>query len=78
VRLETGRTHQSRVQLSEAGWPILGDAVYGTPSPGIGRQALHAWKLGFPRPSDGATVAVEAPVPGDLAAAVEAIARTVP
>jgi 23S rRNA pseudouridine1911/1915/1917 synthase len=78
VRLETGRTHQIRVQLSEAGWPILGDAVYGTPSSAIGRQALHAWKLRFPRPSDGATVAVEAPVPGDLAAAVEATARTAP
>lgn len=67
-----------RVQLSEAGWPILGDAVYGTASPMLGRQALHAWRLGFPRPSDGARVDVEAPVPGDLLAAVKAMARTEP
>jgi 23S rRNA pseudouridine1911/1915/1917 synthase len=78
VRLETGRTHQIRVQLAEAGWPILGDAVYGRPSPLIGRQGLHAWRLSFPRPSDGARVQVEAPVPADLAGAVEVMARSAP
>ncbi len=78
VRLETGRTHQIRVQLAEAGWPILGDAVYGRPSPAIARQGLHARHLAFPRPSDGARVEVEAPVPADLAAAIEAIARSGP
>ncbi len=56
VRLETGRTHQIRVQLSEAGWPILGDATYGVPSPHLARQGLHAWRLAFPRPSDGVRV----------------------
>ncbi len=66
VRLETGRTHQIRVQLAEAGWPILGDATYGTPSPAIGRQALHAWRLAFPRPDGGAPARVEAPLPADL------------
>ena len=78
VTLETGRTHQIRVQLAEAGWPILGDGVYGRPSPSIGRQALHAWRLAFPRPSDGARVQVEAPVPEDLAAAAEVMARSAP
>jgi 23S rRNA pseudouridine1911/1915/1917 synthase len=78
VRLETGRTHQIRVQLAEAGWPILGDAVYGRPWPEIGRQALHAWRLAFPRPRDGARVEVVAPVPADLAAAVELMARSAP
>ncbi|HET8733218.1 MAG TPA: RluA family pseudouridine synthase [Anaeromyxobacteraceae bacterium] len=78
VRLETGRTHQIRVQLAEAGWPILGDAVYGRPSPLIGRQGLHAWRLAFPRPSDGDRVEAEAPVPADLAAAVEVMARPGP
>jgi 23S rRNA pseudouridine1911/1915/1917 synthase len=71
VTLETGRTHQIRVQLAEAGWPVLGDAVYGRPSPAISRQALHAQRLSFPRPADGATVEVVAPVPPDLAAAIE-------
>jgi 23S rRNA pseudouridine1911/1915/1917 synthase len=78
IRLETGRTHQIRVQLAEAGWPVLGDGIYGRPSPAIGRQALHAWRLAFPRPSDGERVLVEAPVPADLSAAVEVIARSGP
>ncbi len=72
VELFTGRTHQIRVQLAEAGWPVLGDAVYGAPSPALARQGLHAERLAFPRPSDGAAVEVIAPAPPDLA---EAIAR---
>jgi 23S rRNA-/tRNA-specific pseudouridylate synthase len=44
VRLETGRKHQIRVHLAEAGCPIVGDELYG------GRRArrllLHAWVLG--------------------------------
>jgi 23S rRNA pseudouridine1911/1915/1917 synthase len=70
VRLETGRTHQIRVQLAEAGFPVLGDAVYGVRSDAIARQALHASRLAFPRPSDGARVEVIAPVPDDLARAL--------
>lgn len=72
VRLETGRTHQIRVQLAEAGFPVLGDAVYGVPGAGLERQALHAWRLAFPAPS-GAAVAVEAPVPEDLVRALAAL-----
>ena len=72
VRLETGRTHQIRVQLAEAGFPVLGDAVYGVASTAIGRQALHAARLAFPLPS-GARVAVEAPLPADLVRAVAAL-----
>ena len=71
VRLETGRTHQIRVQLSESGWPVLGDAVYGTEASRTharapARQALHAIELGFPVPG-GARVTVASPVPADLA-----------
>jgi 23S rRNA pseudouridine1911/1915/1917 synthase len=73
VALDTGRTHQIRVQLAEAGWPVLGDAVYGVPSPAIARQALHAARLAFPRPSDGARVEVRAPEPADLVAALEGL-----
>jgi 23S rRNA pseudouridine1911/1915/1917 synthase len=72
VRLETGRTHQIRVQLAEAGWPVLGDAVYGVPSPAIGRQALHAARLAFPSPV-GRRVEVEAPLPADLSKALAAL-----
>jgi 23S rRNA pseudouridine1911/1915/1917 synthase len=73
VALDTGRTHQIRVQLAEAGWPVLGDAVYGVPSPAIARQALHAARLAFPAPSGGARVEVSDPLPGDLAAALAAL-----
>ncbi len=46
----TGRTHQLRVHLAHLGYPILGDDIYGTPSPCIGRQALHALSLSVPLP----------------------------
>ncbi len=74
VALDTGRTHQIRVQLAEAGYPVLGDAVYGAPSDAIGRQALHAARLAFPRPSDGARVEARAALPEDLARAIAALA----
>jgi len=73
VHLDTGRTHQIRVQLAEAGYPVLGDAVYGLASPVIGRQALHDHRLVFPRPSDGRKIHAVAPVPADLAAALAAL-----
>jgi 23S rRNA pseudouridine1911/1915/1917 synthase len=73
VALDTGRTHQIRVQLAEAGFPVLGDAVYAAPSPAIGRQALHAVRLAFPRPSDGARVEVRAEVPEDLVRAIASL-----
>jgi 23S rRNA pseudouridine1911/1915/1917 synthase len=74
VVLETGRTHQIRVQLAEAGWPVLGDAVYGVASPAIARQALHAERLVFPLPADGTRVEVRAPIPADLERAIAALA----
>ena len=48
VRLETGRKHQIRVHLAEAGHPILGDRLYGGPRGP--RLLLHAWVLGFTHP----------------------------
>jgi 23S rRNA pseudouridine1911/1915/1917 synthase len=83
VGLETGRTHQIRVHLSELGHPLLGDALYGGTRKGdarvkaaqeaLGRQALHAWKLVFPHPRTGRPVRCEAPVPPDFAGAIEAL-----
>ena len=73
VRLETGRTHQIRVQLAEAGMPVLGDATYGVPSDAIARQALHAERLAFPSP-ERRDVDVRAPVPEDLRLAIERLA----
>jgi len=78
-RLVTGRMHQIRVHLAARGWPIVGDPVYGAPSPcevpdrpaaaalrAFPRQALHAWRLRFPHPIGGASVVLEAPLPDDL------------
>jgi 23S rRNA pseudouridine1911/1915/1917 synthase len=73
VALETGRTHQIRVQLAEAGTPVLGDAVYGVPSEAIVRQALHAVRLAFPRPSDGERIEVRAELPDDMVRALAAL-----
>ncbi|WP_224364495.1 RluA family pseudouridine synthase [Hyalangium versicolor] len=73
VKLETGRTHQIRVQLSEAGYPVLGDAIYGpaetrahAAARELGRQALHALRLALPRPASGELIQVEAPLPEDF------------
>ena len=65
VVLDTGRTHQIRVQLSEGGWPVVGDDVYGVPGP---RLMLHAERLAFPL--DGVKIACVAPVPPEFQAAV--------
>jgi 23S rRNA pseudouridine1911/1915/1917 synthase len=64
-RLITGRTHQIRVHLAAKGWPIVGDATYGTVS-GFPRQALHAWKLRFKHPGTAQEMSLEAPVPEDM------------
>ena len=77
VVLETGRTHQIRVQLCEAGHPVLGDALYGPREArahpaalALGRQALHAVRLALTGVGPAGRLEVEAPVPGDLARAL--------
>jgi len=62
----TGRTHQLRVHFASVGHPITGDTMYGEASELIDRQALHAFRLSFPHPSDGRTVSLEAPLPEDM------------
>lgn len=80
----TGRTHQLRVHLSHIGVPILGDDIYGTPSERIGRHALHAISLTFPRPfwrtdeHDTENVSeqfltVTAPLPEDMTTAIRSL-----
>lgn len=66
----TGRTHQLRVHFSSVGCPILGDDLYGEASDKIARQALHAYRLTFPHPSDGRPVTVEAPLSRDITEAM--------
>ena len=64
-RLETGRTHQIRVHMAHIGHPLLGDGLYGAPSPekGISGQCLHARMLRFVHPRTGEDVTLEAPLP---------------
>ncbi len=71
--LLTGRTHQIRVHFAHIGHPVVGDPVYGRRREtwGMTRQALHAFRLAFAHPRTGALVKVEAPLPADMAAALE-------
>ena len=76
LELETGRTHQIRVHLKAIGHPIVGDPVYGPGSTMRGvtlkRQFLHAYQLKFTHPTTGAVITVEAPLPDDLQAVLNA------
>jgi 23S rRNA pseudouridine1911/1915/1917 synthase len=75
-RLETGRTHQIRIHLSEAGHPLVGERVYdrGNPHPVIAapRLMLHALQLGFRHPVTNAELDFEQPLPPDM---LELLAR---
>lgn len=84
LRLETGRTHQIRVHMSEAGFPLVGDPLY--PDGGrcnnlkdprlrslilsLGRQALHARTLGFMHPVTAEYLEFSVELPADMAALV--------
>lgn len=73
-RLETGRTHQVRIHLGEAGTPLCGDHVYDRPlhgsphkdHPASPRIALHATRLGFRHPETGRWMEWHSPLPEDL------------
>jgi 23S rRNA pseudouridine1911/1915/1917 synthase len=65
LRLGTGRRHQIRVQLAEAGWPIVGDLAHGGPRGRAGRLCLHATRLGFAHPTTGRPVVFESAPPAD-------------
>jgi len=69
VRPLTGRTHQIRVHLAYAHFPIVGDPVYGRrgDTSGLGRQFLHAWRLTVRLPQAGERT-FTAPLAPDLRA----------
>ena len=73
VRLETGRMHQIRVHLAAIDLPVLGDPVYGVPDPRLGRQFLHASRLGFRHPFTGEQLDLRSPLPPELQACVDAL-----
>lgn len=74
LKLETGRTHQIRIHLSEAGHPVCGDTIYhqlasGTRIPDTSsapRQALHSDHLEFTHPITGEHLKFTMPLPRDL------------
>ena len=82
VTIKTGRTHQIRVHLASAGFPIAGDDKYGNfeanrslQKQGLKRMFLHAWQLQFAHPSSGEAISLESALPADLASFVEAQSR---
>ncbi len=66
-RIETGRTHQIRVHLSNMGYPIIGDSLYGSKKDDLAaRQMLHAWKIQLAHPITFQPVKFEAQLPDDF------------
>lgn len=69
LRPRTGRKHQLRVHAALAGAPLAGDRAYG--DAGVAarwpRLALHAWRMALTHPLTGARLALEVPLPDDLA-----------
>ena len=64
--LETGRTHQIRVHLSNISHPILGDTLYGKSSNLINRQALHSYKIELIHPITKKQLIFESNLPSDM------------
>ncbi len=85
-RLETGRTHQIRIHLSEAGHPVSGDKVYCRKQTGelffdastAKRLMLHATELGYIHPITEEKLFWEMPMPADMKHLVERLRKPAP
>jgi 23S rRNA pseudouridine1911/1915/1917 synthase len=84
VQLHSGRTHQIRVHFSTLQHPVVGDTLYGASGqlqvgggmlPALGRNFLHAAKIAFLQPRTGGLLQLAAPLPSDLHAFLEQLAR---
>ena len=86
VAIGTGRTHQIRVHLSEHGFPLVGDALYGgvhkrlpthlAAVARLTRPFLHAARLSFTHPTSGRVMTFEAQLPPDLHNCLTALRHT--
>lgn len=81
-RLETGRTHQIRIHLSESGHPLCGERVYVSTRRGVmedrsraPRVMLHAAELGFVHPVSGAELRFTSPLPADMQRVLAALRK---
>lgn len=80
INIKTGRTHQIRVHLTAAGYPVVGDSIYGSPKranaadnpilrtklKSMKRQALHAAEIGFVHPITRQGMVFSSPLPADI------------
>ena len=80
VQIPTGRTHQIRVHAAFAGHPLLGDDKYGDRARnaevkglGLKRTFLHAQSVAFEWPGSGVPFHVNAPLPAELGAVLDAL-----
>jgi len=67
LTLETGRRHQIRVHLADAGCPVVGDVKYGAKTNPAKRLGLHACRLRIPHPVTRQEMQFESPLPAELA-----------
>jgi 23S rRNA pseudouridine1911/1915/1917 synthase len=81
-RLETGRTHQIRIHLSESGHPLCGERVYFPTRRGgpedrsrAPRVMLHAAELGFVHPASGEELRFTSPLPADMRQVLAALRK---
>ncbi len=81
-KILTGRTHQIRVHLSDAGFPIFGDYTYKFQKNRFKeiepaqRVMLHSWKLSMPHPITGEALELEATPPKDFTDLIETLKKT--
>ncbi len=75
VKIDTGRTHQIRVHLSEIGYPVIGDTTYsnGKNEFGVEGQLLHAKYLDFAHPITGKEMHLEAELPEEFMNVLKAL-----
>jgi len=74
--LETGRKHQIRVHMAAIGHPLLGDQLYGEPSPMINRQALHAYQIKMTHPVTNEKMTIVCHPPTDMIHVIQMIDPT--